>query len=71
MKTKLKLKLKNNEKWKPLLIAAGAQYKAPGIYEFLGWFCYPSKGFAMNKSDFKKRIRLSRFFKRYINKDIT
>lgn len=55
---------KRNEKWEPLLIEAGATKKAAGIYELLNWFCYPTKGFAMNKYD-KEKIRLSRFFKRF------
>lgn len=59
-----KLRMKRNEKWEPRLIEIGAIKKSDGIYEINGWFCYPTKGFAMNKENNKKRIRISRLLKR-------
>ena len=45
------------ERWEPLLDSAGAEYKAPGVWEYNGWLCYPTKGFAMLKKN--NRIRKS------------
>ncbi len=42
-------------KYEPLLERAGATYKAPGIWEYGEWFCYPSKGYAMLRKN--PRIR--------------
>ena len=46
--------------YEPLLERAGATYKAPGIWEYNGWFCYPSKGYAMLRTDtsVRKPLRL-------------
>ncbi|MDD6152766.1 MAG: hypothetical protein PUC11_02330 [Elusimicrobia bacterium] len=48
---------KRAEYWEPRLQSVGAEYKAPGIWEYNGWICYPSKGFAMLKKN--NRIRTS------------
>lgn len=58
------LKEKNNTKYEPQLIELGAIYKAPGIYELDGFFLYPTKAFAMCKTNPRKRMRLSRFIKK-------
>lgn len=42
-------------KYEPILERAGAIYKAPGIWEYGEWLCYPSKGYAMLKKN--QRIR--------------
>ena len=55
---------KNNAKYEPQLIELGAIKKSDGVYELDGWFLYPTKGFAMNKENVYKRIRLSRFIKK-------
>ena len=38
-----------NNKYIPILKKIGAVFKSEGIYEYNGWFLYPSKGFAMKK----------------------
>ena len=51
---------KRSAYYEPLLERAGATYKAPGIWEYNGWFCYPSKGYAMLRTDtsVRKPLRL-------------
>jgi len=44
--------------WEPRLEAVGGEYKAPGIWEYKGWFCYPSKGYAMLKKNTHIRTSL-------------
>lgn len=55
-----KLREKLNSKYEPKLIEVGAIKKAPGIYELNEWLCYPTKGFAMNKYNPRKRMRINR-----------
>lgn len=57
------------EKYKPQLIKLGAIEKSSGVYELNGWFCYPTKGFAMNKYNSKQRMNLDKFIKQ--NKGIS
>lgn len=59
-------KQKNRTKYEPQLIEIGAICKSECVYELDDCFLYPSKAFAMNKKIMKK-IRLSRFFKRFNN----
>lgn len=54
---------KRNEKYEPQLIELGAIEKSNGVYEFNGWFCYPTKGFAMNKYNSRQRMRLDKYIK--------
>lgn len=54
---------KRNEKFEPQLIELGAIKKSSGVYELDGWFCYPTKGFAMNKYNTKQRMSLDKFIK--------
>lgn len=49
-------------KYEPLLRQIGAVYKADGVWELNDWFCYPTKGFAMNKRTYKKQ-NLTMFIK--------
>lgn len=51
---------KRNAYYEPLLEQLGAEYKAPGIWEYNGWFCYPSKGYAMLRKNnrIRKPLRL-------------
>lgn len=61
------LKMKKEERnnfFEPLLKEAGAIYKADGIYEYNGWFCYPTKGFAMLKKNNKIRTSLKKLLQR-------
>lgn len=55
---------KRNEKYEPQLIELGAIEKSSGVYEFNGWFCYPTKGFVMNKYNAKQRMNLDKFIKK-------
>lgn len=55
---------KRNEKYEPQLIELGAIEKSSGVYELNGWFCYPTKGFAMNKYNTKQRMSLNEFIKK-------
>ena len=43
------------QRYEPMLEEIGAKYKAPGIWEYGEWFCYPSKGYAMLRTN--NRIR--------------
>lgn len=52
---------KRNKKFEPLLIELGAIRKSDAIYEYNGWFCYPTKGFAMNKYNTQDRMSLTKF----------
>ena len=51
---------KRSAYYEPLLEQLGAEYKAQGIYEYKGWFCYPSKGYAMLRKNnrIRKPLRL-------------
>lgn len=60
-----KIRAKRNNRFEPLLIQAGATFKASGIYELDGWFCYPTKGFAMNKFNTSERRSLKEFLSIY------
>lgn len=59
-----RLREKRNAKYEPKLIEAGAIKKSEGIYELNEWFCYPTKGFVMNKHNTKQRMRINRFLKK-------
>lgn len=48
---------RRNNYYEPKLKQLGALYKSDGVYEYNGWFCYPTKGFAMKKKN--NRIRTS------------
>ena len=50
-----------NAKFEPQLIELGAILKSEAVYELNNWFCYPTKGFAMNKQDTKQRMQLQEF----------
>lgn len=52
---------KRNEKFEPQLIELGAVLKSAAVYELNGWLCYPTKGFAMNKYNYKERKQLQKF----------
>ena len=58
-------KADRNEKFEPQLIELGAIKKSDAVYEFNDWFCYPTKGFAMNKRNSKQRMRLDKFINKY------
>ncbi|WP_428042761.1 hypothetical protein [Candidatus Avelusimicrobium fimicolum] len=47
-------------KYEPMLEQAGAVWKSDGIWEYNGWFCYPSKGYAMLRKNprVRKPLRL-------------
>lgn len=51
---------KRSAYYEPLLEQLGAEYKAQGIYEYKGWFCYTSKGYAMLRKNnrIRKPLRL-------------
>ena len=53
-----------NNYYEPKLKQLGALYKSDGVYEYNGWFCYPTKGFAMNKKNNKIRTSLKNILKR-------
>ena len=42
-------------RFEPWLEAVGAEWKSQAIWEYKGWLCYPSKGYAMLKKN--NRIR--------------
>ena len=49
---------KRNNNYEPRLIELGAIKKSDAVYEYDGFFCYPTKGFAMEKKKHKNRIGL-------------
>ena len=55
-----KIRKKRNIRLEPLLIEAGAIKKGDGIYMLNDWFCYPTKGFAMNKFNNNKRTSITK-----------
>lgn len=61
---------KRNEKYEPQLIELGVIEKSSGVYEFNGWFCYPTKGFAMNKYNSKQRMNLDKFINKYKESEV-
>lgn len=61
---------KRNEKYEPQLIEIGAIEKSSGVYELNGWFCYPTKGFAMNKYNSKQRMNLDKFINKYKENEV-
>lgn len=52
---------KRNSNYEPKLIELGAIKKSDAVYEYNGWFCYPTKGFAMNKKNTNIRMNLNKF----------
>ena len=56
---------KRNNKFEPELIEIGAVKKSSGVYEKDDWFCYPTKGFAMNKRNSRQRMSLTKFINQY------
>lgn len=56
----------NLEKYEPILSELGAVKKSEGVWEYTGWFIYPSKRFAMNKQNCKKRKNIDKFLKEYL-----
>ena len=58
---------KRNEKYEFQLIELGAIFKSDGVYELNDWFLYPTKGFAMNKKNSKKRMSLDKFIQKQKN----
>lgn len=59
-----------NEKYEPQLIKLGAIEKSSGVYEFNGWFCYPTKGFAMNKNNSRQKMGLDKFINKYKESEV-
>ncbi len=59
--------IKRNAKYEPQLQEIGAIYKADGIYELDGYFLYPTKGFAMSKTNAKKKMKLDKFINKKLN----
>ena len=57
-------RIENNNKWYPILINLGAIQKSDGVLQLNDWFLYPTKGFAMNRKNSKKRMSLHKFIKR-------
>ena len=53
--------LKRQDKYVPLLEEIGAECKTGSIYEMDGYFLYPTKGFAMNKRNYRDRMSLDEF----------
>ena len=49
--------------FEPLLAEIGADCKADGVWEYNGWFCYPTKGFAM----LRKNTRIRKSLRSLIN----
>lgn len=53
---------KNKNKYVPLLLEKGAIFKSDGVYELQInnkiYFCYPRKGYAMNKFNNKEKVSL-------------
>lgn len=62
------IKKLNNKFYEPFLKQISATFKAKGIYDLGIWHLYPSSGFAMHKTTFKK-IPLFEFIEKYINPD--
>lgn len=56
---------KRNNIYEPELIKIGAHKKSDAVYEYDGWFCYPTKGFAMEKKNTQNRMGLDSFIKKY------
>ena len=54
---------KRNNNYEPKLIELGATKKSDAVFEYDGWFCYPTKGFAMEKKNTKNRMGLDSFIK--------
>lgn len=52
---------KRNNRFEPKLLALGAIKKSDAVYELDGWFCYPTKGFAMEKKNSSNRRNLGKF----------
>lgn len=59
---------KKNERFEPRLQKINAIEKSNGVYEKDGWFCYPTKGFAMNKKNTQQRMNLNKFIQQYEGK---
>lgn len=55
---------KRKNKYEPLLEQIGAELKSDSVYQFKDWFLYPTKGFAMNKYNSKKRMSINDFIKK-------
>ena len=53
---------RRNQKYEPLLIKLGATRKSDSVYMISGWFCYPTKGFAMQQRT-NKKMNLDKFLK--------
>ena len=51
----------NTNKYEPILKNIGATEKSMGVWQYKDWFIYPSKGFAMNKFNSKRRKNLQKF----------
>ena len=60
---------KRNNRFEPELIKLGAIEKSEAVYEYDGWLCYPTKGFAMNKRNCKQRMNLLKFIEKYKKQD--
>lgn len=54
---------KRNEIYEPKLIELGAIKKSEAVYELDEWFCYPTKGFCMNKKNNKQKMGLDKFIR--------
>lgn len=57
----LKKRADRNEKFEPQLIELGAVLKSTAVYKLDNWLCYPTKGFAMNKRNYKECKQLQKF----------
>jgi hypothetical protein len=42
-------------KYEPILKQIGAVLKSDGVYMLNDWFLYPTKGFAMNRYNYRKK----------------
>ena len=62
---------KRNNNFEPRLIKIGAMQKSNAVYEIDGFFCYPTKGFAMNKRNSDERYNLNKFLLKYENTSLS
>lgn len=51
---------RRNSEFEPLLIQAGAVEKSEAVYMLGDWLCYPTKSFAMDKRNPRKRTSLKK-----------
>jgi hypothetical protein len=61
------IKAQRKLKYVGRLVAIGAEPKADSVWQHGDWFLYPSKGFAMNRFNTKKRMNLNKYLMEYEN----